>query len=141
MSVVLLVLLLLLVAVNGFFVAAEFAIVRARRSRLEQLRDEGVVKAQHGLDLIDHVDQYVATCQVGITLASLGIGFLGEPALAALLEPLLGNFLGHAAAIAIAIAIAFTHRHLPPRDPRRAGAEDAGDRPRRERCCCGSPGR
>ncbi len=108
MSVVLLVLLLLLVAVNGFFVAAEFAIVRSRRSRLEQLRDEGVGAARNGLDLIEHVDQYVATCQVGITLASLGIGFLGEPALAELLEPLLGNFLGHAAAVAIAIAIAFT---------------------------------
>src|ERR1043165_3641871 len=108
MSVVLLVLLLLLVAINGFFVAAEFAIVRARRSRLEQLRDEGGTKAQHGLDLIDHVDQYVATCQVGITLASLGIGFLGEPALAELLEPLFGNFFSHAVAIVIAIALAFT---------------------------------
>ena len=108
MSVVLLVLLLLLVAVNGFFVAAEFAIVRSRRSRLEQLRDEGVGAASKGLDLIDHVDVYVATCQVGITLASLGIGFLGEPALAELLEPLFGNFFGHAVAVAAAIALAFT---------------------------------
>src|SRR5215213_10173434 len=108
MSVVLLVLLMLLVAINGFFVAAEFALVRSRRSRLEQLRDEDVGAARNGLELIDHVDQYVATCQVGITLASLGIGFLGDPALAELLEPLLGNFLGHAAAVAIAIAIAFT---------------------------------
>jgi len=108
MSVVLLVLLLLLVAINGFFVAAEFAIVRSRRSRLEQLRDEGVGRARMALDQIDHVDQYVATCQVGITLASLGIGFLGEPALAELFEPLFGNFLGHAAAVAVAVALAFT---------------------------------
>jgi CBS domain containing-hemolysin-like protein len=72
------------------------------------LRDEGIGRAQLGLDQIDHVDQYVATSQVGITLASLGIGFLGEPALAELLEPLLGNFLGHTAAIAVSIAIAFT---------------------------------
>jgi CBS domain containing-hemolysin-like protein len=108
MSVLLLVLLMLLIAVNGFFVAAEFAIVRSRRARLEQLRDEGVGRAQMALGQIDHVDQYVATSQVGITLASLGIGFLGEPALAELLEPLLGNFLGHTAAIAVAIAIAFT---------------------------------
>ncbi len=108
MSVVLLVILLLLVAANGFFVAAEFAIVRSRRSRLEQLRDEGVADAHRALDQIDHVDVYVATCQVGITLASLGIGFLGEPALAALLEPIFGNFFSHAVAVAIAIAIAFT---------------------------------
>ena len=108
MSVLLLVLLLLLVAVNGFFVAAEFAIVRSRRARLEQLRDEGVPAAAKGLDLIDHVDVYVATCQVGITIASLGIGFLGEPALADLLEPLFGNVFSHAVAIGISIAFAFT---------------------------------
>lgn len=108
MSVLLLVLLLLLIAVNGFFVAAEFAIVRSRRARLEQLGEDGNRGAQGAIELIDHVDRYVATCQVGITLASLGIGFLGEPALAALLEPLLGNFFSHAVAVAVAIAIAFT---------------------------------
>ncbi len=108
MSVLLLVLLLLLIAVNGFFVAAEFAIVRSRRSRLEQLRDEGARRAQLALDEIDHVDQYVATSQVGITLASLGIGFLGEPALAVLLEPIFGGVLSHALAVAISIALAFT---------------------------------
>jgi CBS domain containing-hemolysin-like protein len=108
MSVLLLVFLLLLIAVNGFFVAAEFAIVRSRRSRLEQLRDEGDKRASVALDQIDHVDQYVATSQVGITLASLGIGFLGEPALAELLEPVFGNFFSHGVAIGISIAIAFT---------------------------------
>jgi len=107
-SVLLLILLLLLVAINGFFVAAEFAIVRSRRSRLEQLREEGDGRANSALNQIDNVDQYVATSQVGITLASLGIGFLGEPALAELLEPLFGEFFGHAAAVAIAIAVAFT---------------------------------
>jgi CBS domain containing-hemolysin-like protein len=108
MSVVLLVLLLVLIAINGFFVAAEFAIVRSRRARLEHLRDEGVNRARLALDQIDHVDQFVATCQVGITLASLGIGFLGEPALAELFEPLFGNVLAHTAAIAVSIALAFT---------------------------------
>jgi CBS domain containing-hemolysin-like protein len=108
MSVLLLVLLLLLIAVNGFFVAAEFAIVRSRRSRLEQLREEGARRAQLALDEIDHVDQYVATSQVGITLASLGIGFLGEPALAVLLEPIFGGVISHALSVAISIAIAFT---------------------------------
>ncbi len=108
MSVLLLVLLLLLIGVNGFFVAAEFAIVRSRRTRLEQMRDEGVGGAQLGLELIDHVDEFVATCQVGITLASLGIGFLGEPALATLLEPIFGGFLSHAVALGLSIALAFT---------------------------------
>jgi CBS domain containing-hemolysin-like protein len=108
MSVLLLVFLLLLIAVNGFFVAAEFAIVRSRRSRLEALRDEGARRAAIALDQIDHVDQYVATSQVGITLASLGIGFLGEPALAELLEPLFSGVFAHTIALAISIAIAFT---------------------------------
>ena len=108
MSVILLILMLLLVAVNGFFVATEFAIVRSRRTRLEQLRDEGDRRAPLALDMIDHVDEYVATSQVGITLASLGIGFLGEPALAELLEPLFGGVFSHAVALAVAIALAFT---------------------------------
>ncbi|HYJ21973.1 MAG TPA: hemolysin family protein [Solirubrobacterales bacterium] len=108
MSILLLVLLLLLVAVNGFFVAAEFALVRSRRERLEQLRDEGVTGARMGLDQIERVDEFVATCQVGITLASLGIGFLGEPALAELLEPLFGGLASHALAVGISIALAFT---------------------------------
>ena len=72
------------------------------------MRDEGVGGAQLGLELIDHVDEFVATCQVGITLASLGIGFLGEPALATLLEPIFGGFLSHAVALGLSIALAFT---------------------------------
>jgi len=109
MSVLLLVLLLLLIAINGFFVAAEFAIVRSRRARVEQLRDEGGRRgAAVALHQMDHVDEFVATCQVGITLASLGIGFLGEPALAELFEPLFGDVVGHALAIGLAIALAFT---------------------------------
>jgi CBS domain containing-hemolysin-like protein len=79
----------LLVLVNGFFVAAEFAIVRSRRSRMEQFAGEGSRGAATALDQIDRVDEYVATAQVGITLASIGIGFLGEPAVADLIEPAL----------------------------------------------------
>jgi CBS domain containing-hemolysin-like protein len=108
MSVVLLALLLLLIAINGFFVAAEFALVRSRRERLEQLRDDGVRAAPLALDQSERVDEFVATCQVGITLASLGIGFLGEPAIADLLEPLLGGVMSHAVAVGISIALAFT---------------------------------
>jgi CBS domain containing-hemolysin-like protein len=107
MSILLLVLLLLLIAVNGFFVSAEFAVVRSRRARLEQMRDDGVRGAGRALDQLDRVDEFVATSQVGITLASLGIGFLGEPALADLLEPLFTGFASHAVALAISIALAF----------------------------------
>src|SRR4051795_11678736 len=106
MSVLLLALLLLLIAINGFFVAAEFAVVRSRRARLEQMRDEGVRGAGRALDQLDRVDEFVATSQVGITLASLGIGFLGEPALAELIEPIFG-FASDAIALALAIALAF----------------------------------
>ena len=108
MSALLLVLLVfVLVAVNGFFVAAEFAIVRSRRSRLEQLVEEGRGAARLALHQLDHVDEYVATSQVGITLASIGIGFLGEPAIATLVEPLLEGALGEAASYVLAFLFAY----------------------------------
>lgn len=107
MSVLLLVLLLLLIAINSFFVAAEFAVVRSRRARLEQMRDEGVRGAARALEQLDRVDEFVATSQVGISIASLGIGFLGEPALAHLLEPLFSGFAAHALAFGLAVALSF----------------------------------
>src|SRR6201995_2025682 len=107
MSVLLLVLLLLLIAVNSFFVAAEFAVVRSRRSRLEQMRDEGVRGATRALEQLDRVDEFVATSQIGITIASLGIGFLGQPALADLLEPIFTGFAGDAVSLPLSIALAF----------------------------------
>lgn len=107
-SVLLLLLVLLFVLVNGYFVAAEFAIVRTRASRLEHLAEEGDRRAAIALTQLDHVDEYVATSQVGITLASLAIGFLGEPAIAELIEPVVGGWVGHAAAVVISVAFAFT---------------------------------
>jgi CBS domain containing-hemolysin-like protein len=107
MSILLLVLLLLLVAINSFFVGAEFAVVRSRRARLEQMRDDGVRGSARALEQLDRVDEFVATSQVGITIASLGIGFLGEPALAHLLEPIFSGFASHALALALAIALSF----------------------------------
>ncbi len=108
MTVLLLALLALLVLVNGFFVAAEFAIVRSRPSQMEKMAAEGVKSAKLASQQMEHVDEFVATCQVGITLASLGIGFLGEPAIARLLIPVFGGVVGHGLAVAISIAIAFT---------------------------------
>jgi CBS domain containing-hemolysin-like protein len=107
-EVLLIGLVLVLVGVNGFFVAAEFAIVRSRRSRIEGLAAGGERGAAVALEEIDHMDEYVATAQVGITLASIGIGFLGEPAIADLLKPVLEGPLGHGLALAISFALAYS---------------------------------
>ena len=96
-----------LVALNGFFVAAEFALVRARESRVEQMRDEGKRGAALALVQIDRIDEYLSACQLGITMASIAIGFMGEPAIASLLEEPLGEVASHGVASAIAIAIAY----------------------------------
>jgi CBS domain containing-hemolysin-like protein len=108
MTVLLILLVFVLVFVNGFFVAAEFAIVRSRPSRLQQRGNEGDRRAKRALFQLDHVDEGVATCQVGITLASIGLGFAGEPAIADLIEPALGDVLGESGSHALAFAIAFT---------------------------------
>ena len=107
MSALLLVLLLLLLAVNGFFVAAEFALVRSRRGKIEQLAAEGESGAEEVIEQLDKIDESLSACQIGITMASIGIGFLGEPALAVLLEPAFGGF-SHGIAVALSVAIAFT---------------------------------
>src|SRR6201999_4354216 len=80
---------------------------RSRRARLEQMRSEGVRGSGRALEQLDRVDEFVATTQVGITIASLGIGFLGERALADLLEPIFSGFAAHALALALAIALSF----------------------------------
>jgi CBS domain containing-hemolysin-like protein len=96
-----------LVAANGFFVAAEFALVRTRESRMEALRDEGARGAALALKQVDRIDEYLSACQLGITMASLGIGFMGEPAIASLLEEPLGGVVSHGVAVAIAITFAY----------------------------------
>jgi CBS domain containing-hemolysin-like protein len=99
-----------LVALNGYFVAAEFAAVGARMSRLEADAQTGLL-AKLSLDIKRRLDLYLSTCQLGITIASLGLGYVTEPAVAALLDPAL-TWLGFAApppghhsALAIAIAL------------------------------------
>ncbi|HET7052709.1 MAG TPA: hemolysin family protein [Solirubrobacterales bacterium] len=106
MSVLLLVLLLVLVAINGFFVAGEFALVRSRRGKLEQLAEEGESGAEEVIEQLDKIDESLSACQIGVTMASIGIGFLGEPSLAKLLEPIFGG-LSHGAAVGLSVAIAF----------------------------------
>ena len=103
MTALLLLAVLLLVFVNGFFVAAEFALVRSRRPQLEELAEEGSRPARRVLGMLDDLSQYLSASQFGITLASLGIGFLGEPAIATLVEPVIGDSVAtHAISIAIA---------------------------------------
>ena len=96
-----------LVLVNAFFVMAEYALVRSRRARLEALADEGARGARLAVTQIDHIGDYISACQVGITAASIGIGAVGEPALAHLFESALGSVAGHAAAVAISVVIAY----------------------------------
>jgi CBS domain containing-hemolysin-like protein len=105
-SALLLLALVALVLLNAFFVAAEFALVRSRRSRLEQLAEQGQSGAAAALRQIEEISEYLSACQLGITLASIGIGFLGEPAIANLLEPAFGG-LSHGVAVAISLVIAY----------------------------------
>jgi CBS domain containing-hemolysin-like protein len=97
----------LLVLMNAFFVIAEYALVRSRRTRLETMVEEGARGARLALSQIDRIGDYISACQVGITMASIGIGALGEPAIAHILEPLLGGPVGHTAAIALSVIIAY----------------------------------
>ncbi len=76
---------IVLVFVNGFFVAAEFAFVGVRRSRVEALAEEGSKSAKRLLGLLDNLNAYLSASQLGITLASLGLGALGEPVVEAML--------------------------------------------------------
>src|SRR3954451_2541886 len=98
---------LLLVGANGFFVAAEFSLVRAREAHVEQMRDEGRRRAGLVLEQIDKIDEYLSACQLGITIASLGIGFRGEPAIASLLEDLFGDSVSHSLSLAISLTFAY----------------------------------
>src|SRR5689334_22049215 len=106
MSVLLLVLLLLLIAINGFFVAAEFALVRSRRGKLGQAVEEGEAGAEAVVEQLDRIDESLAACLIGVTMASIGIVIHGEPSLAKLLEPVFGG-LSHEVAAALSLAIAF----------------------------------
>jgi CBS domain containing-hemolysin-like protein len=102
---------LALVFANGFFVAAEFAIVTVRKTRIDQLIAEGNRLAVTVRRAVVDADSYIAATQLGITMASLGLGWIGEPALAAVIEPsfsFLPGYLSSTGAHTVAVAIAFT---------------------------------
>ncbi|WP_026888599.1 hemolysin family protein [Clostridium beijerinckii] len=83
---------ILLVFMNGFFVATEFAMVKVRKSRIETLAIDGNKNAKHTLKVVKDLNSYLSACQLGITLASLGLGWVGEPAFAEMLRPLINLF-------------------------------------------------
>src|SRR4051812_45059687 len=80
-----------LVLANAFFVASEFALVKIRPTRLAELAKHGNLRAKTALSMSRHLNAYLSANQLGITLASLALGWLGEPAFAALLAPILGR--------------------------------------------------
>ncbi len=106
---------ILLIAANGFFVATEFALVAVRRTRIEQLAAAGNPSARSVRDALDHLDAYIAATQLGITMASLALGWIGEPAIARLIEPAVSavpllpaearDMAAHAVSAALAFAI------------------------------------
>jgi putative hemolysin len=101
-----------LIFANGFFVAAEFSLVGARRTRITQLAEEGHTGARYAQDAILHLDSYIAATQLGITLSSLALGWIGEPAIAHVFDPLFELILPHnvieSAGHTISVVIAFT---------------------------------
>jgi CBS domain containing-hemolysin-like protein len=99
---------LFLVGLNGFFVASEFALVRIRSTSVDRLVSDGRAGSRTLRNVVDNLDDYLATTQLGITIASLGLGWVGEPAIAALIEPVLGEFLPQSTMHLVAIAIGFS---------------------------------
>ncbi len=92
---------------NAFFVMGEYALVRSRRAKLEAARDEGLRGAALALDQIERINEYISTCQVGITLTSLGVGAVGEPTVAHMLEPVIGGPVSHGVSVVISVVIAY----------------------------------
>ncbi|MEO6508958.1 MAG: hemolysin family protein [Patescibacteria group bacterium] len=105
-----LLLILLLVFLNGFFVASEFSLVAIRKTRIQDLARKGNKSAERVHEALKHLNTYISATQLGITLASLALGWIGEPALAHFIEPIFGFIPDTAAVItshSLAVALAF----------------------------------
>ncbi|HEU4714904.1 MAG TPA: hemolysin family protein [Pyrinomonadaceae bacterium] len=129
-SILYILLVFILVLANGFFVASEFALVGVRRSRIEMLAARGSRSAQRLLELLDNLNTYISATQLGITMASLALGWVGEPVFAHLLEePLRGRVSEltlHTISFAIAFAIiTFLHIVLGELAPKTLALERA----------------
>ena len=130
---------LALVLANGFFVAAEFSIVTVRKTRIDQLIAEGHRGARAVRRAVTEPDSYIAATQLGITMASLGLGWIGEPALASLIEPAFAFLPAHdrrGDGAQHRRRHRVRHRDGAAHRPRRAGAEDhrAANMRKRPRC-------
>ena len=109
MDIVNLIFIAVLIALTAFFVASEFAIIRIRTSRVDQLIAEGNKTAISVKKVVTHLDEYLSACQLGITLTALGLGWLGEPTVARLLEPLFMKWnIPSSASHIVAVVIAFS---------------------------------
>jgi CBS domain containing-hemolysin-like protein len=106
-SVLYIFLVFFLVLANGFFVASEFALVGVRRSRIEMMASRGHRGAQRLLDLLNHLNTYISATQLGITMASLALGWVGEPVFAHILEAPLRGRVSDVALHTISFAVAF----------------------------------
>jgi CBS domain containing-hemolysin-like protein len=107
MIALLLLAVLVLVLLNAFFVAAEFALVRSRKAHLQTDADHGKRGAATAVKMMDDLSRYLSAAQVGITLTSLGLGFLGEPAIGRLLENALGESVPHWVSTLVSVTLAY----------------------------------
>ncbi|MBQ6224578.1 MAG: HlyC/CorC family transporter [Campylobacter sp.] len=108
-SVFMLLLAFVLIFLNAFFVLSEFALVKVRRSKLEEMVKDKVSNAKLALKMTNSIDTYLSACQIGITLASLALGWIGEPAVARLLKEPLGAYGFSTTAVhTISVVIAFS---------------------------------
>ncbi len=115
MDIINLVLIAILIALTAFFVASEFAIVKVRSTRIDQLIEEGNVNAIPAKRVVSNLDEYLSTCQLGITMTALGLGWIGEATVERILLPVFIQFnisdsVSHVLSIAIAFSfITFIH--------------------------------
>ncbi|WP_051324249.1 hemolysin family protein [Candidatus Solirubrobacter pratensis] len=98
---------LVLVLLNAFFVAAEFALVRSRKAHLQTDADEGKRGSATAVALMDDLSRYLSAAQVGITLTSLGLGFLGEPSIGRLIENIIGTDVPHWVSTTVSVTLAY----------------------------------
>src|SRR3954471_15581872 len=101
---------LVIVFLNGFFVATEFALVKVRTSQLDPLIEEGDGRAKTAKYILSHLDSYLSATQFGVTLASLALGWVGEPYVTHLLQPLffLAGITSHAFIKTVSVIVGFT---------------------------------
>lgn len=133
-----------LVLLNGFFVLAEFALVKVRTTRIEELARKGNRQAMMARGMLEELDEYLSATQLGITVASLGLGWVGEPAFEHILQGLIGrptwmtDKASHVLSAIIAFClITFLHILLGEQAPKFWRFAEPSKQRSRSRCRCG----